>query len=158
MPSGIVINGVKDTFAAALEVLESAQEEVVWLVPPSVNSLSRHYAFVEKARALIERGGASRGVIQITHANVEEVRMSVKNGESVRHSDEVHELFMYVGDRQQSISGINIGVDEYTLDTPIVAFWSESPTYAEYLLTSFETAWSKAVPAEERIQELLKQR
>ncbi len=157
MPSGIVINGVKDTFAAALEILESAREEVAWLVPPSVNSLSRRYDFVEKARAFVLAGGASRGVVQITHANMEEVRMSVKNGENVRHSDEVHELFMYIGDRKQSISGINIGVDEYTLDTPIATFWSESPTYAEYLLTAFETAWSQAVPAEERIEELMKQ-
>ncbi|MGZ7112201.1 MAG: hypothetical protein ACXVIU_12975 [Halobacteriota archaeon] len=99
----------------------------------------------------------SRGIVQITPTNVEEVLMSVENGEDVRHSDEAHELFMYVGDRQQSISAINIGVDEYTLDTSIIAFWSEDPTYAEYLLASFESAWSQAVPAEERIQEVLKQ-
>ncbi len=80
--------------------------------------------------------------------------MSLKNGEDVRHSDEVHELFMYIGDRQQSISAINIGIDEYTLGTPVTAFWSEDPTYAEYLLASFENVWSRAVPAEERIQEL----
>jgi hypothetical protein len=65
---------------------------------------------------------------------------------------------MIVGDKQQSISAINLGVQEYTLDTPITAFWSESPNYAEYLLTSFENIWCQAVPAEERIQELLKQR
>jgi hypothetical protein len=64
---------------------------------------------------------------------------------------------MIVGDKQQSLSAINLGVQEYTIDTPITAFWSESLNYAEYLLTSFENVWSEAVPAEERIQELLKQ-
>jgi hypothetical protein len=63
---------------------------------------------------------------------------------------------MIVGDKQQSISAMNIGVQEYTLDTPITAFWSDSPPYAEYLVTSFENAWSKAISAEERIKELLK--
>ncbi|MGZ4861932.1 MAG: hypothetical protein ACXV2E_04010 [Halobacteriota archaeon] len=157
MPSGIVINGVGDALAAALGILESAQEEVIWLVPQSVNSLSRHYDFVKKARAFVQGGGVSRGIVQITRANIEEVLLSVENGENVRHSDEVHELFMYVGDGRQSISGINVGVEEYALDTPIVAFWSESPAYAEYLLASFENAWSQAVPAKERIEELLRQ-
>ena len=154
MASGVVINSVRDALAVALQILESAQEELVWLIPPSINSLSRNYDFVEKARAFIQQGGASRGIVPISQANVGEVQMSLKNGEDVRHSDEVHELFMYVGDRQQSISAINIGIDEYTLDTPVTAFWSEDPTYAEYLLASFENAWSQAVPAEKRIQEL----
>ncbi len=81
--------------------------------------------------------------------------MCVECGEDIRHSDAVHELFMYVGDKRESVSSINIGVVEYTLDTPVVAFWSESHTYAEYLLTAFESAWSQAVPAEQRIEELL---
>jgi hypothetical protein len=62
-----------------------------------------------------------------------------------------------VGDKKQSISAINLGVQEYLLDTSISAFWSDSANYAEYLLTSFEKEWSEAVPAEERIQELLGQ-
>ncbi|MGZ4847551.1 MAG: hypothetical protein ACXV3E_07190, partial [Halobacteriota archaeon] len=67
------------------------------------------------------------------------------------------EIFMYIGDRQHSISAINVGVKEYARDTPFVAFRSDAPTYAEYLLTAFERAWSQAVPAEERIQELLEE-
>lgn len=153
-----VINSVQDALAVGSVILESAREELIWLVPPSINSLSRLYDFVEKAKAFIQRGGVSRGIVQISHANLEEVQMSVQNGEDIRHSDETHELFMYVGDRQRSISGINTGVDEYTLETPVTAFWSEDPAYAEYLLASFESAWSEAIPAEERIQKLLAQR
>ncbi len=80
--------------------------------------------------------------------------MSVQNGEHIRHSDAAHEVFTYIGDKREGVSAINIGVSDYTLDTTGVAFWSESPTYAEYLLTSFETAWSRAVPAMQRIHEL----
>jgi len=32
----------------------------------------------------------------------------------------------------------------------------EDPTYAEYLLAAFETAWPQAIPAQERIEELEK--
>ncbi len=82
--------------------------------------------------------------------------MRLSLGEDLRHSDLHYEVFMIVGDRRHSLSAINIGVEEYTLDTPITAFWSESPTYAEYLLASFENVWSRAVPAAQKIEELPK--
>ncbi|MGZ4894592.1 MAG: hypothetical protein ACXV29_11230 [Halobacteriota archaeon] len=157
MPSGIVINSVQDALAVASQILESAQEEVVWLIPASINSLSLAYGGVEQVRAFIQKGGVSRGVVQISPANVKEIQMFLEAGEDIRHSDEAHEVFMYVGDKQHSISAINIDADEYTLDTPVTAFWSESPVYAEYLLASFESAWSDAIPAEKRIQELEKE-
>ncbi len=81
--------------------------------------------------------------------------MSVESGENIRHSNTIHELFMYVGDKRRSVSSINIGIEEYTLGSSVTAFWSDDPTYAEYLLTSFERAWSQAVPAARRIDELL---
>jgi hypothetical protein len=90
--------------------------------------------------------------------NVDEIRMSVESGENIRHSEAVQEVFMCVGDKQKSVSALNIGVVEYTLDTPVAAFWSEDPTYAEYLLAAFETAWAQAIPAQKRIEELEKEK
>ncbi|MGZ4885919.1 MAG: hypothetical protein ACXVI7_10930 [Halobacteriota archaeon] len=157
MPSGFIIHNVKDTLAAALGILESEQKEVAWLIPPSVHSLATTLGFFEAMRTFVKQGGVSRGIVSVSRKNINEIRMSVESGEDIRHSDAVHELFMFVGDKQHSISAINVGVEEYTLDTPVVAFWSESPTYAEYLLASFESAWSDAIPAEKRIQELEKE-
>ncbi|MGZ4932677.1 MAG: hypothetical protein ACXV5P_10115 [Halobacteriota archaeon] len=157
MPSGFVIHNVKDVLAAALGILESEQKEVAWLIPPSVHSLATTIGFFEAMRTFVKQGGVSRGIVSVSRKNINEIRMSVESGEDIRHSDAVHELFMYVGDKKKSVSSINIGVKEYTLDTPVTAFWSESPTYAEYLLTSFENAWSSAVPAAQRIEELLAQ-
>ncbi len=142
MTSGIVISSVRDALAIASQILE-ATEEIVWLIPPSLVPLLRRLNFEnDSITPFLQRGGVSRGIIPLSHANVESMQTSLSRGEDVRHSDEVHELFMLVGDKQHSVSAINIGVDEYTLDTPIVAFWSEDPTYAEYLLASFESAWS----------------
>ncbi len=131
----------------------------MWLIPPSLVPLLARFNFAsESITPFLQRGGTSRGIVPLPYVNVEAMQTSLSRGEDVRHSDEVHELFMLVGDRQYSVSSINIDVDEYTFDTPIVAFWSESPTYAEYLLASFETAWSQAVPAAQKIEELLAQR
>ena len=156
MPAGTVINSVKDTIAVILNIFESAKNEVVFITPGSVMNLAGNYQTMQSAERFIQNGGTVRGIVPILPDNVGRVRKRLDFGEDLRHSDRFHEVFMMVGDKQQSISAINLGVQEYTLDTPITAFWSESPNYAEYLLTSFENVWSQAVPAEELIQELFK--
>ncbi len=156
MPSGIVINGVEDIVAAILGVFESSQREIVFLSSPSFVSLAGTLDTFQYAKQFIQNGGAIRGITTVSHSNVDKVWTRLGIREDLRHSDSLSEIFMLVGDKQHSVSSINLGIRDYTLDTPVVAFWSESPTYAEYLLTAFETAWSQAVPAEERIEELLK--
>ncbi len=157
MPAGVIINSVQDFMAATLEIPDKAQRELVFLVPPSLFAIAATFNTVPKAKQFIQNGGVIRGVIPISGANIRGVRMRLDIGEDIRHSDEVHELYMFVGDRRYSVGAINVGTDPYTLDTPITAFWSEESTYAEYLLTSFEQAWSQAVPAKDRIEALLKQ-
>ncbi|MGZ4852285.1 MAG: hypothetical protein ACXV3D_03735 [Halobacteriota archaeon] len=158
MPSGIVINAVEDIVAAILGVFDSSQREMAFLSSPSFLSLAGTLDTFQHAKQFIRNGGAIRGITSVSHANIDDARTRLAIREDLRHSDSLSEIFMLVGDKQHSISSINLGVREYTLDTPVVAFWSESPTYAAYLLASFENAWSQAVSAEERIQELLKQR
>ncbi len=154
MPSGTVINSTEDFVAILLEIIESAQREIVFVLPPSLFSVAGTFDTVPRAKRFIGNGGVLRGIMIISPASVEGVKMRLDAGVDMRHSDHILEVFMVVGDRQQSISMINIGADEYTLDTPVTAFWSESFTYAEYLLASFENVWSQAIPAEERIKEL----
>jgi hypothetical protein len=67
-------------------------------------------------------------------------------------------VFFLVGDKKQSISSIHVNVEDLSLDDRIVAFWSETPTYAEYLLTHFDQAWAQGVGAQDRLNELLEQR
>ncbi len=157
MPSGTVINTIEDFVAILLDIIESAQAEIVFMLPPSLFSVAGTFDTVPRAKRFIENGGVLRGITMISPANVEGVKMRLNVGVDMRHSDQIHEVFMVVGDRKQSVSMINIGVDEFSLDTPITAFWSEDPTYAAYLLASFENAWSQAEPAEKRIRELLEQ-
>jgi len=157
MPAGTVIRSVKDVIAVILSIFESAKHEIVFITPDSVMNLAGNYQTMQSAELFVQNGGTIRGIVPILRDNVERVRKRLDFGEDLRHSDRFHEVFMIIGDKQQSISAINLGVQEYSLDTPISAFWSDSPSYAEYLVTIFEKEWSEAVPAEERIKELLKQ-
>ncbi len=155
MPAGITINNLKDALAIVVQIIESAQHELIFIVPPSIFSIAGASCnTMPRAKRFMQNGGVMRGITTVSPTNIEETRMRLAMGEDLRHSDLHYEIFMIVGDRHQSLSAINIGVYEYTLDTPVTAFWSEDPTYAEYLLTSFENAWSHAAPAEQRVQEL----
>jgi len=62
-----------------------------------------------------------------------------------------------VFDRKHCISAINIDVKRIALKEPATMLYTDDVTYADYLVTTFEMLWKQAVPAEERIQELLKQ-
>ncbi|MGZ4936675.1 MAG: hypothetical protein ACXV4C_09040 [Halobacteriota archaeon] len=154
MTTGIIIRSAQDTLAMALQILEAAKDEIIWHVPVALFSLSVSYGYVEKTRAFIQQGGMTRGIVPISPANVREVEVCLECGEDVRHSDEESELFMFVGDRQQGVSSMNTGAGEYTLATPVIVFWSEDPVYVGYLLDTFERAWSRSIPAAERIRSL----
>ena len=157
-PGGAIVNNLKDAMAEIGGIFESAQREIVFVVPPSVFSIaSTSYNTVHNAKRFIQNGGVMRGLTTISPANAEEMQMRLGIGEDLRHSDLHYEIFMIVGDRQQSLSAINVGMEEYTFDAPLIAFRSEASTYAEYLIDGFEKAWSEAVPAKERIRELLEQ-
>jgi hypothetical protein len=157
MPFGKVITSVKDVIVVVINIFESAKREIVFITPDSVMNLAGNYETMQRAERFIQNGGTVRGIVPILCDNVERVRKRLDFGEDLRHSDRFHEVFTCVGDKQQSISAINLGVQEYKLDTPITAFWGDSPSYAEYLVNIFEKEWSEAVLAEERIKELVEQ-
>ncbi len=154
MPAGILLDRVEEVVAVVLEIFETANREILFIAPPAVLSLAGTFDTVERAERFIQKAGVLKGITTITRANAEEVRLRLAAGVALRHRDTLGETFMCVGDRQQSVSALNIYADDIPPDFPISAFWSESSTYAEYLLTSFESAWSQAVPAKERTQEL----
>jgi len=77
----------------------------------------------------------------------------------VRHFEKYQGVFIIVVDGRKSISTISVDVKHLSIDTPVAALWnwSDDPTYAEYLMSIFETAWEQAIPAAQRIEELLKE-
>jgi hypothetical protein len=157
MAKGTIIKSVKDALAVGSGIIESAKNEVAWLLPPNLLAFADQFDITSKTKMLIENGGRVRGVFHISSSYVELARSRLDIGEDVRHDDQYEGVFFLVADRTQSISSIHINQEDLLVDDPVVAFWSEEPAYAEYLLSNFERAWAQGVDAQERIQELLKE-
>ena len=157
MAKGTIVESVKDALAVGSGIIESAKSEVAWLLPPNLLVFADQFDITSKTKMLIENGGRVKGVFHISSSHVELARSRLDIGEDVRHVDQYEGVFFLVADRTQSISSIHVNQEDLLVDDPVVAFWSEDPSYAEYLLSNFERAWTQGVDAQERIQELLKE-
>ena len=109
----------------------------------------------KKEKTFIQKGGHIRGVSDIPCPYIDAVREHLDIGQSVRHSEKYQGVFMVVGDERKSISSMSIDVESLSIDTPLVALWSNDPTYAEYLMSTFKIAWEQSIPAAQRIEEML---
>jgi hypothetical protein len=155
MTDGTIITSVTDALGIISQIVESAENEVVWLAPRPLLVYGSQYGVKDVAKVLIQKGRHIRGITDISYPYIDVVRERLEIGEDVRHFHN-QVLFMVVADKK-SISSMSITAESLSLDTPIVALWSDSPTYAEYLKSTFELVWEQAVPAAQRIEELLKE-
>ena len=155
-----ILENVKDIIAASLTVVESAKNEIIWLLPPQMLVFAGQFGLTNKSKVLIEKGGRVRGITQISETDLRVVRELLDIGEDVRHVDEYQGEFMVVVDKTECISSIpqqSVNIGDLSLDDRVVGFWTDEPTYTEYLITTFEAAWKEAIDAKKRIEELLQQ-
>jgi len=153
-----ILETVKDVIAAGSTVVESAQNEIMWLLPPQMLVFASQFGLTDKSKELIKKGGRVRGITQISGTYVRVVGELLDIGEDVRHVDQYRGEFMLVVDQRESISSVPqhaVDIEDLSLDDRVVGFWSDEPSYAEYLAATFEGAWNDAVDANKRIQELL---
>jgi hypothetical protein len=142
------IENVKDAIAVASAIVESAQKEVIWILPTAVLGLGAHYGLNEMAKKLIEKGGRVRGIIEDPDTHFDVVPEHLNNGEEVRLLDRYQGTFMLVADKRESLSSINVKGNDLSLDDRIVAFWTDNQSYADFLVATFEAEWNEAVDAE----------
>ena len=157
MTDGKVITNVTEGLAVISSIIESSNNEVVYICPPSLLILSSELGLAERSKLFIQDGGRVRGIADFSYQYIEEIRELLDIGEDVRYIPQYQGIFLLVRDRKESISSMSVDAKSLSVDTPIVALWSEDPTYAEYLVSTFEMAWEQAIPAAERIEELLKE-
>ena len=100
-----------------------------------------------------------RGVVDFSYSFIKEIQSCLDIGEDVRYFPQYQGMFMLIGDGRESISSISVDVEHLSIDTSVAALWNwkDDPTYAEYLMSIFETTWEQAVPAAQRIEELLQE-
>jgi hypothetical protein len=151
MVSETIIESVKDAIAVVSSVVESAEREIAWLLPAPMLVMGAQYNVGSKD--LIQKGGRVRGITTISSPYVKTVSELLDAGVDVRLVENYTGSFMLVADSSQSISSIHLNVQDLSIDDKIVAFWTDDPDYAEYLLSSFETVWAEATDAKKRISE-----
>jgi len=62
-----------------------------------------------------------------------------------------------VFDGKISTTGINVDINRISLDAPVSVVWTDDYAHAARLMHTFEMLWEQAIPAVQRIEELLKE-
>ena len=110
----------------------------------------------DAAAACIQRGGEVRTIVDISYPIIDNIRqIFVSIGEEVYHIDQLGMTFM-VTDRKYSLTALDLPA-RASLSAPMAALWTDDPAFAQFLAATREMLRKQAVPAEERIQELLTQ-
>ncbi len=151
-----VVKTLKEFLTIVTPLFTSLEAEMVGVVSDTAIVVNSQFGLAPLEQEFIQRGGKWRAVVDITYPIIPLVRELLGIGEEIRHSDQLGILFIVL-DRRVSISAINAELTRFSLDEPLIALYTDDPTYAQYLITTFELLWKQAVPAEERIQALLKQ-
>jgi sugar-specific transcriptional regulator TrmB len=150
-----MIKSTKELVAVAIPLIESMKKEWLIAAPGLATVVASLFGINDAAAAFIQQGGKVRAIIDISYTVIDHVREMLSIGEEVRHIDR-HGVMFVVYDRKHSIMPLHIATSA-SLNAPMTALWTDDPTYALYLASTFEMLWEQAIPAEERIQELLEQ-
>jgi sugar-specific transcriptional regulator TrmB len=152
-----ILKSIKEVAGTALPVILSAKEEFLWLSNRQGVEFSAAFGILEAEKEFIERGGKSRGITDITYRLISIIRHHLDIGADVRHINDYRGAYYGIFDKKYCFSAINIDVNNLKPDESVSMLYTENLVYAQYLISTFEMLWEQAVPAEERIQELLEQ-
>jgi HTH-type transcriptional regulator, sugar sensing transcriptional regulator len=152
-----MLKSLKEVVSTALPVFVSAEQEFLWLSNREGIEMSQLFGILEAEREFIERGGKCRGIADVTYRVVDIIRYHLDIGADVRHIDNYRGAYFGIFDRKICISAINVDIKHIKLDEPLSMLFTDDPVFADYLVSTFEMFWEQGVPAEEKIQELLKQ-
>jgi len=151
-----IIKRAGDVVTTALSTLKSIEKEWIAVIPAILTVFSSLYNLRDD-KDFIDRGGKIRFITDITHPYVEIIRQHSDMEMEIKHLDKYTGIMFFVFDRKISMTAINADINRVSLDEPVSVLWTDDPTYAEYLAFTFEMLWGQAIPAAERIEELLKE-
>ena len=151
-----ILKSMKEVMTTTLSNVTSTEKEWVAVVPAILTVFSSLYV-LEDDKKFIDRGGKIRFITDITYPYVELVQQHLDIDIEVHHFDKYAGILFCVFDRKISMSAINADLKRVSLNEPVSVLWTDDPTYAEYLIGTFELMWEQSVPAAQRIEELLKE-
>ena len=152
-----IYKNVRDIMAISINSVNSSEKEFLSVVDGMATVVATSFGINDAAYQLIQRSGNVRIITDISYPMIELVQELLDIGEDVHHYGEYRGIMFTVWDRKTCISAINADMKHIRLDEPATAIWTNDPTYAQYLVATFERLWQQSIPAEQRIEELLKE-
>ncbi|HXY86815.1 MAG TPA: helix-turn-helix domain-containing protein, partial [Candidatus Acidoferrales bacterium] len=151
-----ILKNMRDVVTTTLSNVASTEKEWIAVVPTILTVFSSLY-FLEDDKKFIDRGGKLRFITDITYPYVDLIQQHLDIEIEVQHLDKYTGILFCVFDRKISMSAINADIKHVSLNEPVSVLWTDDPTYAEYLLSTFELLWQEATPAAQRIEEIREQ-
>jgi len=152
-----IFKNLKEAVAVMQSLMSSMNEEIICIFPEIIFVIASLFGLNEEIKRFIDRGGTFRIISDISYPSIELVQQELDIGKDIRHIEGYAGLFFSVYDKKIAVSGINVDIKRASLDDPISGLWSDDPKYANYLVSTFELLWAQAIPAAQRIEELLKE-
>jgi sugar-specific transcriptional regulator TrmB len=152
-----LMKSLKELLATVAGTFLSLKEDFFGVITGNTVVVVSLFGLMSLTKEFIEHGGKDRTLItNIAYSEIQAVQELIDIGAEVRYLGEETAIFA-VFDKKACISGIHWELDSVSLDQPLTSMYTDDPTYAQYLATTFEMLWAQARPAQERIEELLKQ-
>ncbi|MGZ4906804.1 MAG: hypothetical protein ACXV5T_08745, partial [Halobacteriota archaeon] len=152
-----IIKTLGELVKLTLSIVTSTEKGFIYVMPEGMAVIPTQFGMVEESAKLLQEGKYIRGLTDITYKTIKPVQELIDNGQDIRHYSGYSGLYFAVVDSSISVSAINVDIRKVSLGEPVALLWTDDPTYAQYLSSTFEMLWNQAVTAEERIKELLKQ-
>jgi len=157
-----IIKSLREHVAITLSLINSTDSEIIAVVPQITSVVGSLYGWYEEAKKFIDRGGKIRIISDLSSRTIELAQQAIDIGIDGRVYDGYMGVMFNVYDRKTSQVTINmdritINMDKnsISLNQPLSILMTDDPTYAYYLISTFELLWEQAVPAAQRIEELL---
>jgi len=104
MADGTIITNVINILAICSNIIEPAENEVVYISPQSLLVLASQFSLTERTKAFIEKGGRMRGITDISYPYIEEIRNFLDNGVDVSHFHKYLRTFVLVEVRKRVLA------------------------------------------------------
>jgi sugar-specific transcriptional regulator TrmB len=152
-----IIKSIKELVSVMLPLLGSVDNDWIAAVPSFAVVIASQFGINDAAYEFIKRGGSVRIIFNdMPYSIIPLVQGLLETGEDVRYFGQEGILFT-IFDRKICLSAINADIAHISLTAPIAALWTDDPTYARYLTSTFDMLWEQSTPAAKRIEELQKQ-
>jgi len=152
-----IFKSLKEAVATMQSLMSSMDEEIICVVPEIMFVIDSLFGLNEEMKRFIDRGGKFRVITEISYPSIELAQQELAIGKDIRCLEGYTGLIFTVFDRKIALSAINADIRKASLDTPISGLWADDPSYANYLVSTFELLWKQSVPAAQRIEELLQE-